>query len=78
MESIKWLGTILCLTGIALTSFNVYPLNILLGFVGSLLWTWAGYIQEDMPLMIVELVAVLLYFAGIITYISIQLSQWVY
>ena len=78
MESIKWLGTILCLTGIALTSFNVYPLNILLGFVGSLLWTWAGYIQEDMPLMIVELVAVLLYFAGIITYISIQLSEWVY
>lgn len=78
MESIKWLGTILCLTGIALTSFNVYPLNILLGFVGSLLWTWAGYIQEDMPLMIVELVAVLLYFAGIITYISIQLSKWGY
>jgi hypothetical protein len=76
MESIKWLGTILCLTGIALTSFNVYPLNILLGFAGSLFWTYAGYLQEDMPLIIVELVAVLLYFAGIITYISIQLSKW--
>jgi hypothetical protein len=65
---IKWLGTILCLCGIFLTSFNVYPLNIVLSIVGSTLWTIAGFIQRDTPLVLVEAVAVLFYLAGLINY----------
>jgi hypothetical protein len=74
---IKWLGTILCLIGIALTSFNIYPLNILFGLVGSALWTLAGFMQRDVPLLLVEFVAVVLYFGGIVSYITIQLGKWV-
>lgn len=70
MPVIKWLGTILCLIGIALTSFNVYPLNILFGLVGSGLWTYAGLLQRDIPLILVEAVAVALYFGGVIAYIK--------
>ncbi len=66
----KWLGTILCLTGIALTSFNIYPLNIVLSLIGSLLWTVAGFLQKDPPLILVEAAAVGLYFMGIITYLG--------
>jgi hypothetical protein len=73
---IKWLGTILCLIGIALTSFNIYPANILFGLVGSALWTLAGFMQRDVPLLLVEFVAVVLYFGGIVSYISIQLGKW--
>lgn len=73
MSMIKWTGTILCLIGIALTSFNVYPLNILFGLVGSGLWTYAGVLQRDIPLILVEAVAVALYFAGVITYINVRL-----
>jgi hypothetical protein len=73
---IKWLGTILCLIGIALTSFNIYPLNILFGLVGSALWTLAGFIQRDIPLLLVEFVAVVLYFGGIVSYVTIQLGKW--
>lgn len=69
MSGIKWGGTILCLLGIAFTSFNVYPLNILFGLVGSGLWTYAGILQRDLPLILVEVVAVVLYFAGIVTYV---------
>ena len=65
---IKWLGTILCLTGIGLTSFNIYPANIVLSLIGSALWTTAGIIQRDMPLFLVEAVAVMFYLAGLITY----------
>ena len=78
MKSIKWAGTILCLIGIAFTSFNVYPLNIILSLIGSGLWAYAGYLQDDAPLVLVEGVAVLLYFAGLVTYITIQLSKWGY
>lgn len=66
---LKWTGTVLCLLGIALTSFNVYPANIFLSFIGSGLWTLAGMIQRDVPLMLVEFVAVVLYLVGIITWL---------
>jgi hypothetical protein len=73
---IKWLGTILCLLGIALTSFNIYPANILFGFIGSALWTLAGFMQRDVPLLLVEFVAVVLYFGGLVSYVLIQLEKW--
>jgi ABC-type microcin C transport system permease subunit YejB len=73
MSGIKWGGTVLCLIGIAFTSFNVYPLNILFGLVGSGLWTYAGILQRDLPLILVEVVAVVLYFAGVVTYINVRL-----
>ena len=70
MLLIKWLGTILCLLGIALTSFNIYPLNIFLSLVGSALWTLAGFLQQDKPLFLVEFVAVIIYFMGVITWLT--------
>ena len=64
---IRWSGTILCLIGIALTSLNIYPLNLVFGLVGSFLWTVQGYLYKDNALLVVELVAVLMYMAGIYT-----------
>jgi hypothetical protein len=65
VTGVKWTGTVLCLIGIGLTSFNVYPLNLVFGFIGSLLWAWAGLVQRDYPLLLVEGVAVVLYGAGL-------------
>jgi len=76
VSNIKWYGTALCLIGIALTSFNIYPLNILFGFVGSGLWTAAGYVQDDVPLVLVEAVATILYAVGLVTYVYLAVSQW--
>lgn len=73
---VKWIGTFLCLVGIALTSFNVYPLNIMFGFIGSGLWTLAGVLQNDAPLVLVEAVATVLYLFGIILYIINALILW--
>jgi hypothetical protein len=64
---IRWSGTILCLIGIALTSLNIYPLNLLFGLVGSFLWTVQGYLYRDNALLLVELVAVLIYLGGIVS-----------
>lgn len=73
---LKWTGTTLCLLGIALTSFNIYPLNIFVGFIGSVLWATAGYIQDDLPLLVVELAAVMIYFFGIVAYVLLALRGW--
>ena len=53
--------------GIALTSLNIYPLNLVFGLVGSFLWTVQGYLYRDNALLVVELVAVLMYMAGLYT-----------
>jgi hypothetical protein len=66
---IKWAGTILCLAGIGLTSFNIYPLNIFLSLFGSALWTISGFMQRDTPLFLVEAVAVVFYLIGVIHWI---------
>jgi hypothetical protein len=71
MNTLKWSGTILCLIGIALTSFNIYPLNIIFSVIGSGLWTYAGYLQRDRPLFLVEFVAVLFYISGLVNYIRL-------
>ena len=65
LEIIKWSGTIICLIGIALTSFNIYPLNVYLGFIGSGLWAFAGYKQKDYALFLVEFIAVITYAIGL-------------
>ena len=67
---IRWSGTILCLIGIALTSLNIYPLNLFFGLVGSFLWTLQGYINKDYALLIVEAVAVIIYIAGMFKFFA--------
>jgi hypothetical protein len=62
----KWTGTILCLIGIALTSLNIFPLNLWFGFIGSGLWAYAGLREKDFALFVVEIVAVLMYVGGLI------------
>lgn len=76
MKSFKWTGTLLCLFGILLTALNIYPANIVIGFIGSSFWAIAGYAQDDMALFTVEIVAVAFYFAGIILFVTGELSKW--
>ena len=76
LESLKWYGTTLCLIGIALTSLNIYPWNIIFGLVGSGMWTVAGYIQDDKPLMLVEFVATAMYFLGLGLFIYNGIYVW--
>jgi hypothetical protein len=63
---IRWTGTLLCLLGIALTSLNIFPLNLWFGLIGSGLWAWSGVQQRDFALFTVEFVAVAMYFGGLI------------
>ena len=64
------------MVGIALTSFNIYPANIILSLVGSILWTMAGILQRDAPLILVEGVAVFLYSVGFISYVISKLYYY--
>jgi hypothetical protein len=48
-----------------MTSYNVYPLNIWLSFLGNLGWMVLGYIWRKWSLFVVELIITIIYVAGI-------------
>ncbi len=67
MAAIKWSGTALVLAGIGLTSANVwFPVNLWLGFLSCVLWGYAAIKMRENALLLIEIVAGLMYLAGII------------
>ena len=48
---LKWLSTILVLTGIMLTNFNFYPLNIFIHGLGAFGWALTGYLSSDRAIL---------------------------
>lgn len=67
MAAVKWSGTALVLVGIGLTSANVlFPLNLWLGFASCALWGYAAIKMRENALLLIEIVAGLMYLAGIL------------
>ncbi len=48
---LKWLSTILVLTGILLTNLNIYPVNIMFHGAGVVGWTIAGFLLKDKAIL---------------------------
>ena len=44
---LKWISTLLVLTGILLTNLNIYPLNIYFHGLGVVGWTISGFLLKD-------------------------------
>lgn len=70
---IKWLGTASYITGMVLTSFNVYPLNLLFGGIGGLAWFITGVYWRDKALSIVEFASAAIYFSGLAVFL---IKRW--
>lgn len=49
---IKWISTVLVLTGILLTNLNLYPLNIYFHGLGVVGWTIAGLLFKDKAILV--------------------------
>jgi hypothetical protein len=49
---IKWISTVLVLTGILLTNLNLYPLNIYFHGLGVIGWTIAGLLFKDKAILV--------------------------
>ena len=44
---LKWISTVLVLSGILLTNLNYYPLNLFFHGAGVIGWTVSGFIIKD-------------------------------
>lgn len=62
---IEWLSTVTLIAGVALTSFNIYPLNLWVSLLGNVGWLLLGWMWKKWSLFIVELVITAIYIVGI-------------
>lgn len=61
----EWLSTATLIAGVALTSFNIYPLNLWVSLVGNAGWMLLGYIWRKWSLFTLEAVISAIYIVGI-------------
>lgn len=66
LVAFEWLCTIVLLAGVALTSFNIFPLNLWVLFIGNLGWIILGVVWRKWSLILMQIVITLIYVVGII------------
>jgi hypothetical protein len=66
LTTLKWFSTAVLIAGAITTSLNLYPLNVLLNVAGGILWTTAGVLMRDKPLITVNTTLTLIYGLGAI------------
>ena len=62
---LEWSSTAILLLGVALTSFNVFPLNLWVCLAANAGWAAIGIVWKKWSLLIVQIVVTLIYVAGI-------------
>ncbi len=61
----EWFCTFTLILGVALTSYNIYPLNLWVSMAGNLGWLAIGYIWRKWSLFVVQLIITIIYIAGL-------------
>ncbi len=64
---LEWGITLTLIIGVALTSFNVFPLNLWVSMIGNIGWLYLGYVWKKWSLFVVQLVITAIYFIGIVS-----------
>ena len=63
---IEWISTAVLITGVLLTSLNIYPLNLVFNFFGNLGWFVIGFLWRKWSLILVQTIILIIYFGGIV------------
>jgi hypothetical protein len=62
----KWSSSVVLIVGAWLTSFDVVPLNKILGFIGNFGWLIVGIMWREWSLVVISAVLTVIYIAGYI------------
>lgn len=61
----EWACTFTLILGVALTSYNIYPLNLWISLAGNFGWLAIGYIWRKWSLFVVQIIITIIYIAGL-------------
>jgi len=62
----EWVATAVLIAGVALTAWNIYPLNVYFSLAGNFGWLIVGYMWRKWSLITIQLVVSIIYVAGIL------------
>ena len=65
---IKWVSSIFIIVGMALTSANIFPLNIYVHGIGVTGWLVVGMLWHDRALIFLNAVAIFTYATGLLNH----------
>ena len=62
----EWFSTFILIVGVALTAYNVYPLNIYISILGNAGWLLVAYLWKKWSLGVVQIVITAIYISGLL------------
>ena len=65
---IKWVSSIFIIIGMALTSANIFPMNIIVHGIGVTGWLIVGMLWHDRALIFLNAVAIFVYVTGLLNH----------
>ena len=65
---IKWVSSIFIIIGMALTSANLFPINIIIHGIGVTGWLIVGMLWHDRALIFLNAVAIFVYATGLLNH----------
>tara|TARA_B100000902_G_scaffold198418_1_gene189309 strand:- start:478 stop:792 length:315 start_codon:yes stop_codon:yes gene_type:complete len=65
---IKWVSSIFIIIGMALTSANLFPVNIIIHGIGVTGWLIVGMLWHDRALIFLNAVAIFVYATGLLNH----------
>jgi len=65
---IKWVSSVFIIMGMALTSANIFPMNIIVHGIGVTGWLIVGMLWHDRALIFLNAVAIFVYATGLLNH----------
>jgi hypothetical protein len=65
---IKWISSVFIIVGMALTSANIFPMNIIVHGIGVTGWLIVGMLWHDRALIFLNAVAIFVYASGLLNH----------
>jgi hypothetical protein len=65
---IKWVSSVFIIDGMALTSANIFPVNIIVHGIGVTGWLIVGMLWHDRALIFLNAVAIFVYASGLLNH----------
>ena len=69
---IEWISTVVLIVGVALTAYNVYPLNVYVSFLGNFGWVIVGLLWKKWSLIIIQIIISIIYIGGLLQHYGVM------
>lgn len=68
---LEWGSTAILIVGVALTAYNIYPMNVWFSLAGNFGWFIVGWMWKKYSLMAIQIIISIIYIMGVFKYYGI-------